>query len=114
MTGFATDRSIPVLAPVTLRRWLRKNLKSINPVRTRSVSCICSLMSSPDHNDAQVGISAVKLLTGLGYRVLTVRHEASARTYISKGFLRKARKLIIKNIETFDPLVSAEQAAGGY
>jgi Fe-S oxidoreductase len=48
----------------------------------------------------------VKLLTGLGYRVLTVRHSPSARTYISKGFLRKAKKLIINNIEVFEPIIS--------
>jgi Fe-S oxidoreductase len=60
-----------------------------------------------DHNDAHVGMSTVKLLTGLGYRITVVDHAASARTYLSKGFLRKAKKLIIKNIQIFSPIVSA-------
>ena len=112
LSGFAAARSIPVLAPVALRRWLRKNLKSINPSEPAG-ELYLFIDEFTNHNDVQVGISAVKLLTGLGYRVLTVSHEASARTYISKGFLRKARKLIIRNIETFSPLVSAERPLVG-
>lgn len=111
-SGFATARSIPLLAPMTFRRWLRRNLEGINPAEP--VGEVCLFVDEfTDHNDAHVGISAVRLLTGLGYRVLTVRHPASARTYISKGFLRRAKKLIIKNIEIFMPLVSAERPLVG-
>jgi Fe-S oxidoreductase len=45
--------------------------------------------------------------------VLTVRHSPSARTYISKGFLRKAKKLIINNIEVFEPIISADRPLVG-
>jgi len=112
ITGFATARSIPLLAPLTFRRWLRKNLENINPAEPVGELCLF-IDEFTDHNDAHVGISAAKLLTGLGYRIVTVRHAASARTYISKGFLRRAKKLIIKNIETFAPLVSAERPLVG-
>jgi FAD/FMN-containing dehydrogenase/Fe-S oxidoreductase len=112
ITGFATARSIPALAPVTLTRWLRKNLKGINPAKPVG-ELYLFIDEFTDHNDAHVGISAVKLLTGLGYRVLTVSHSPSARTYISKGFLRKAKKLIIKNIEVFEPIISADRPLVG-
>jgi Fe-S oxidoreductase len=112
MTGFAPARSIPLLAPVTFRRWLRKNLGKLNPAQPVGELYLFS-DEFTNHNDIQVGISAVKLLTGLGYRVLTVRHSPSARTYISKGFLRKAKKLIINNIEIFEPLVSADRPLVG-
>ncbi len=105
ITGFATARSIPPLAPVTFRRWLKRNIERINPAQPVGELCLF-VDEFTDHNDAHVGISAVNLLTALGYRVITVRHPASARTYISKGFLRRAKKLIIKNIEIFTPLVS--------
>jgi FAD/FMN-containing dehydrogenase/Fe-S oxidoreductase len=111
-SGFASQRSIPVLAPMTFRRWLKRNLGKINPAEPVGELCLF-IDEFTDHNDAHVGISAAKLLTGLGYRIITVRHAASARTYISKGFLRKARKLIIKNIEIFAPLVSAERPLVG-
>jgi FAD/FMN-containing dehydrogenase/Fe-S oxidoreductase len=107
ITGFATSRSIPLLAPVTLSRWLKKNLPELNPARPTG-ELYLFIDEFTNYNDTQAGISAVRLLTGLGYRVLTVRHSPSARTYISKGFLRKAKKLIINNIEVFAPLVSNE------
>ena len=112
ITGFAPARSIPLLAPVTFRRWLRKNLFKLNPAVPAGELYLFA-DEFTNHNDTRVGISAVKLLTGLGYKVLTVKHPPSARTYISKGFLRKAKKLIIKNIETFGPLVSADRPLVG-
>jgi FAD/FMN-containing dehydrogenase/Fe-S oxidoreductase len=112
ITGFATARSIPLLAPVTFRRWLRKNLQKLNPATPVGELYIFA-DEFTNHNDTRVGISAVRLLTGLGYRVLTVSHSPSARTYLSKGFLRKAKKLIINNIEVFEPLISADRPLVG-
>jgi len=112
ITGFAAARSIPLLAPVTFRSWLRKHLDEVNPADPRGEVCLF-VDEFTDHNDAHVGISAVSLLTGLGYRITVVNHAPSARTYLSKGFLRKAKKLIIKNVETFAPLVSADRPLVG-
>ncbi len=111
-SGFASQRSIPVLATLTFRRWLSRNLEKINPAEPVG-ELYLFIDEFTDHNDAHVGISAVRLLTGLGYRIMVVRHAASARTYISKGFLRRAKKLIIKNIEIFGPLVSTERPLVG-
>ncbi len=107
IAGFAAGRSIPVLAPLTFRRWLRRNLAKHNPSAPTG-SLYLFIDEFTNHNDTAVGIAAVKLLTSLGYKILTVKHSSSARTYISKGFLRKARKMIIENIEAFSPVVSHE------
>jgi FAD/FMN-containing dehydrogenase/Fe-S oxidoreductase len=107
IAGFAAGRSIPVLAPLTFRKWLRRNLEKLNPAAPTG-SLYLFVDEFTNHNDTSVGIAAVKLLTTLGYKILTVRHSASARTYISKGFLKRARKMIIKNIEVFSPIVSNE------
>jgi len=107
IAGFAARRSIPLLAPLTFRRWLRRNLEKHNPSAPTG-SLYLFVDEFTNHNDTAVGIAAVKLLTALGYKILTVRHSSSARTYISKGFLRKARKMIIENIEAFSPIVSTE------
>jgi Fe-S oxidoreductase len=107
ITGFAAARSIPLLSPVSFTRWLRLNLKRLNP--DRPVGQLYLFIDEfTDFNDTKVGIDAVKLLTSLGYRVLTAKHSPSARTYISKGFLRKARRMIISNINIFYPLVNEE------
>lgn len=105
VTGFAAERSIPVLAPQTFRRWLKKNLSALNPANP--IGEICLFVDEfTNHNDLDAGKAAAKLLTGLGYRITFAGNAASARTYISKGFLRQAKKLITKNILVLGPLVS--------
>jgi len=107
VTGFASGRSIPLLAPITFRRWLKRNLPKMNPASPAGEVCLF-VDEFTNHNDLSAGIATARLLTGLGYRITVAGNAASARTYISKGFLRKAKKLIIKNIETFAPLVNPE------
>ncbi|MCU0459222.1 MAG: FAD-binding protein [Bacteroidales bacterium] len=104
VTGFAAERSIPLLAPLTFRRWLRRNLVKMNPQAPVGEVCIF-VDEFTNHNDLNAGIATTRLLTSLGYRITITANAASARTYISKGFLRKAKKLIIKNIETLSPLI---------
>lgn len=107
VTGFASRRSIPLLSPLTFRGWLRKNLDSLNPSDPAG-QLYLFVDEFTNHNDAHIGISTVKLLTCLGYKVNIVKNAPSARTYISKGYLRKARKLIIKNIDIFEPVVGPD------
>jgi FAD/FMN-containing dehydrogenase/Fe-S oxidoreductase len=112
MTGFAAERSIPLLAPHTFRRWLRRNLAQLNP--QAPVGEVCLYVDEfTNHNDLDAGIATARLLTRLGYRITVTGNAASARTYISKGFLRRAKKLIIKNIEIFSPLVGEERPLVG-
>ena len=112
VTGFAAERSIPLLAPFTFRRWLRRNLAKINPQSPIGEVCLY-VDEFTNHNDLDAGIATARLLTGLGYRITVAGNAASARTYISKGFLRKAKILIIKNIETFSPLVGEDRPLVG-
>jgi FAD/FMN-containing dehydrogenase/Fe-S oxidoreductase len=108
VTCFARERSIPLLSKITLRRWIIKNLSKINPAEPIS-EVYLFIDEFTNYNDTQAGISAIRLLTSLNYRVLTIRHPESARTYISKGFLRKAKKTINKSISVFDTLISSER-----
>jgi len=105
VTGFAAERSIPLLAPRTFRRWLGRNLERLNPQVPAGEVCLF-VDEFTNHNDLSAGIATAELLTRLGYRITVTGNAPSARTYISKGFLRKAKKLIIKNIEASSPLVS--------
>ncbi len=107
VTRFATERSIPRLAPTTFRRWLHRNLPALNPENPAGRVTLF-IDEFTDHNDVNIGIAAVRLLTALGYSVTVPANTYSARTYISKGFLRKAKKLIIRNIEIAGPLVNEE------
>jgi FAD/FMN-containing dehydrogenase/Fe-S oxidoreductase len=103
--GFANNRSIPLIYKVTLRKWIKQNLESLNP--EKPVGTVCLLVDEfTDFNDTQTGIAAIRLLTSLGYKVITVNNFESARTFISKGLIRKAQKIIRKNIILFNGIIN--------
>lgn len=105
--GFGSNRSIPLLYSITLKKWIRKNLGNYNP--PEPIGSVCLFVDEfTNYNDTETGIAAIKLLTSLGYRVVVYKHEISARTFISKGLLRKARAVITKNIQVFSPVINED------
>ena len=105
LTGFAPERSIPFLYRTTLRKWIKKNLEEINP--KNPIMTVCLFVDEfTDYNDTETGIAAIKLLTSLNYRVITTNHSLSARTFLSKGLVRKAMKIIRHNTLALKSLIS--------
>lgn len=103
--GFASRRSIPLIYKTTLRKWLRKNLGEINPENPQGTVCLF-IDEFTNYNDTETGIAAVRLLTALNYKVITADHKVSARTFISKGMLRKASKIIRSNIRYLSGIIN--------
>jgi len=107
LTGFARERSIPLLYSTTLRKWARKNLQNLNPADPlKDVYLFADEFTN--YNDTLAGIQAIKLLTGLGYKVIIPDHGLSARTFLSKGLLRRARNIASDNIMKLSGLISSE------
>jgi FAD/FMN-containing dehydrogenase/Fe-S oxidoreductase len=107
VTGFASKRSIPLIYKTTLRKWTRKNLSKINP--ENPIGSVCLFIDEfSDFNDTETGIATVLLLTSLNYKVVTAGHKISARTFLSKGLIRTARKTIRKNIIALSDIISDE------
>ncbi|HEY3406142.1 MAG TPA: heterodisulfide reductase-related iron-sulfur binding cluster, partial [Ohtaekwangia sp.] len=61
-----------------------------------------------NYNEAEIGITTVKLLDKLGYEIRFVNHYESGRSFLSKGLLEEARKLAKKNVAVFKELITAE------
>jgi Fe-S oxidoreductase len=61
-----------------------------------------------DTLDAPVGIKAVELLEALGYEVVIPRHADSGRAQLSKGLVREARGLAVRNVELLADIVTDE------
>lgn len=101
--GVATERSVPKLAKQPLSAWLKK-YQSIASKKT------VYLFNDEFTNyyDAEIGKDAIVVLEKLGYEVKTVNHEESGRSYISKGFLKEAKEIANKNVDTFKELISKE------
>lgn len=105
MIGFARERSIPVLGKKTVRKWALQNLAQLNP--NGAIGSVSLFLDEfTNYNDPQVGEKAIKLLTKLGYKVSIPKHSLSGRTFLSKGLLRSAKKIAIKNVELLSKKVS--------
>ena len=107
LTGFASRRSIPLIYKTTLRKWSRKNLPKINPVNPKGSVCLF-IDEFSDFNDTVTGIAVIRLLTSLNFKVVTVGHGVSARTFLSKGLVRTAKKTIRKNIQALSGIICDE------
>lgn len=104
MLGFAQDRSIPKLHAQTLRSWLKKRKPAVKA--TRRVYLFNDEFTN--YNDTPIGQKAVLLLERLGYEVVVPSHVDSGRTFLSKGLVRQAQKLAIKNVAYLADIISAE------
>lgn len=103
--GMSTKRPLPPLSPITLRRWAKKNLKALQPANPVSkVYLFCDEYTN--YNEAYLGITAVKLLTRLGYEVEIPEHLESGRTYLSKGLVRQAKKIAERNVKALKDIVT--------
>jgi len=105
--GFAPDRSIPTLGKKTVRRWADRHLGVLNStLPPQAPEVILYMDEFTNYNDTALGITSIRLLNRLGTRVVMVKHPVSARTFISKGLLRKAKEIARKNVSMLAPLVS--------
>ena len=120
LSGFAVERSMPLMHKTTLKKWYEKrnphplkgsknsdHSSTINGQQsTKKVYFFCDEFTN--YNDTEIGIKTVLLLEKLGYNVIIPKHEESGRAWLSKGLLRKAKKIARKNITMLAPLISEE------
>lgn len=115
LLGFSDKRSLPLLSSTTLDSWVRDNSTiQANP----KGKVIFFVDEFTNYNDTAIGIKAITLLQKLGYELTIPKGMISGRTYISKGFVRKAQQLANKNIELLlnlgdndTPIVGIEPSA---
>ena len=61
-----------------------------------------------DHQEAELGLHFAQLLQRLGYEVVIPRHVESGRAAISKGCLKRAKRLAQKNVQLMKDIVSED------
>jgi len=102
--GFAPKRSLPTVNGTTLSQWV----KTQGPIRDAKRRVYLFSDEFTEYNDAEIGITAYKLLIALGYEVIIPKHVQSGRTYLSKGFVKEAKKIANKNIHFLKGLITDE------
>jgi len=100
--GFAPKRNIPLLCQTTLRAWAAKQVTD----NSLSQKVYLFVDEFSNFNDVEIGIKTIKLLNVLGYKVILPDHEESGRTFLSKGLIRKAKKLANENVIKLKDLVT--------
>ncbi len=98
MTGFAQERNLPQMHRFTFQKWF-DNYKQIGPFDKPNVYLYNDEFLN--YFDVAIGQTAVKLLNKLGHKVEVPAIGISGRTYLSKGMLKKAKKIANNNIEQF-------------
>lgn len=108
LVGFHPERSMPLLANQTLRKWLTQR-KSVSSNK----SLFLFIDEFTNYNDVEVGQKAVMLLEALGYEIKIVNHPISGRAYLSKGMLDEAKEIAMKNVQLFADLVNTDSPLVG-
>jgi len=105
--GFAPNRSMPTMYKTTLKKWWNNNKTVINSgAKKKKVFLFCDEFTN--FNDTSIGITAISLLSKLGYEVEMPEHLESGRACLSKGLLRQAKKIANKNVASLYPLINAD------
>ncbi len=103
--GFAPDRSMPEISKVTWKKWM----KSFRPTVEKPIKTVYLFADELlNYNEAEIGITTVKLLDRLGYEVKFTDHVDSGRSLISKGMLKQAKALCEQNVTLFKDLITKE------
>lgn len=129
VSGFAAGRSMPLLHSITLQQWYKKHRQEKLTSQVNGISAISDKTDGnkqtaiapgskgkiylfcdefTNYNDTEIGIKTILLLEKLGYTVEIPKHIESGRTYLSKGMLRKAKEIAVKNIALLKDIVSEE------
>ncbi len=103
--GFALDRSMPHLSRVSWKKWFEKSFKPTSKNPTKSVYLFMDELLN--FNEAEIGITTIKLLDKLGYGIKFLPHYESGRSFLSKGMLEEARDLARKNVDLYKDVITA-------
>ncbi|MCT4602072.1 MAG: 4Fe-4S dicluster domain-containing protein, partial [Marinifilum sp.] len=111
LLNFAPQRALPALSKMTLRSYI----KSLPEVDREHKNGRVYLFADEftNHMEAEIGIKFIELLSKLGYEVVIPDHFESGRTALSKGLLKKAKKIANKNVERLKDIVSESEPLVG-
>src|SRR5688572_5631623 len=104
--GFAQKRSMPHISPVSWRKWFTTKFTPLTKHPKKTVYLFIDELLN--YNEAEIGITTVKLLDRLGYGINVLDHYESGRSFLSKGLLEEARTLAKKNVALFKDRISHE------
>ena len=113
LMGFAPERTMPLLGKQTMNKWMKHYVSELKNNQINKGKVYLFNDEFTNYNDTDIGIKTVQLLTRLGYKVVIPKHIDSGRTYLSKGLLRKAQKIAIKNVNYLKDIITEQSPLVG-
>ncbi|WP_394749090.1 FAD-binding and (Fe-S)-binding domain-containing protein [Spongiimicrobium salis] len=108
-SGVALERSLPKVSSFNFNKYLqnidKKDIKYKKEV-------ILYIDEFTHYLDTELGKDAIDVLVGLGYRV-NLFYAESGRTFLSKGFLKQAKKIALANIKKLEQFTKDEMPIVG-
>ncbi len=92
--GITSERGLPRFATQTLAAWDRQR-QVANPDGEMVVILNDLFMN---YHEPEIGIAMVRVLEAMGYRVVITAPHQSGRTYLSKGFLKDAKRVARRTV----------------
>ncbi|GAB4031024.1 FAD-binding and (Fe-S)-binding domain-containing protein [Spirosoma gilvum] len=115
MVGFHPDRTMPLMANTTVKKWARGKgvgAQGVGDMSQNPMPSAPTLLLFCDEftnfNDVEVGQKAIQLFERLGYQVIIPEHGESGRAALSKGMLKYAKTLAEKNVRLLKDVVTPE------
>lgn len=103
--GFEPQREIPIVKKTLNRQYKKIKIK----IKNNKIKTIYFFNDEfTNFNDPEIGLKTIILLNQLNYKVIILKNIESGRTYLSKGFVKKAKKIINKNIELLKNIISTK------
>ncbi|MGN7514082.1 MAG: FAD-binding and (Fe-S)-binding domain-containing protein [Allomuricauda sp.] len=101
--GVAPERNLPKVGRFNFKNHLKKHRVKRTDLSKKQV--VLYIDEFVKYLDIQIGKDAIELLCKLGYDVELFYGE-SGRTYLSKGFLKQAKKLVARNMENLKEVLN--------
>ncbi|MEE4260091.1 MAG: FAD-linked oxidase C-terminal domain-containing protein [Bacteroidales bacterium] len=105
--GFSKKRKFPLMSGIRLEKWLVKNSK-ITSTEFPNGKVYLFNDEFTRFNDTDIGIKTILLLNKLGYKVVIPKHLESARTFLSKGLVRRAKQIANQNVALLNGIITSE------
>ncbi|QSS97025.1 FAD-binding and (Fe-S)-binding domain-containing protein [Psychroflexus sp. ALD_RP9] len=102
------QRSLPNLSKQSLQKHIKNNFSQLTSAKTPQKTVYFFVDEFTNFLDASIGKDAINLLSKLNYNVKLIQNIESGRALISKGFLKRAKKIASDNVKFLSELISAE------
>ncbi len=107
--GISPKRDIPKLHGYTLRKWYKKNIQRLKTSYQTTKRVYFFVDEIVNYTDVNIGEKGIELLYALGYEVIFLDNVESGRPGISKGMLKRTKKIAFTNVQLYKNVVNPNE-----